>query len=142
VRDYSKRFAFATLTLIGVAVAAGCQRNDGRNAVGGTVTLDGQPLAGAVVHFQPLPGQAGSSSGATTDANGRFTIAGNKGLLPGKYATSVQAWKGTGKMSVDSLTGKQFEITVPISFKDDGKLESTITPEGPNQFEFRLIRAK
>lgn len=136
-----KQSIYFILLAVGLAVAVGCQRNDGRNGVSGTVTLDGQPLADAIVHFHPSPGQKGNSSGATTDAEGCFQIVAEKGLLPGKYAVSFQKWEGTGQTTIDPETRKPVEITVPISFKDDDKLEATITDNGgSNRFEFRLMR--
>jgi hypothetical protein len=50
---------------------AGCgPDNVGR--VSGTVTLDGQPLEGAYVEFQPVAGNA--PSGGITDALGQYTL--------------------------------------------------------------------
>jgi hypothetical protein len=140
--DNPKQFAFFALTVLGILASAGCQRNNGRQSLSGIVTLDGRPAADAVIHFQPPPGQTGNSSGAATDADGRFQIAAVQGLLPGNYAVSIQKWEGTGRKVIDPETRKPVEITAPIPFKEDGKLEAKITPEGPNQFEFRLTRAK
>lgn len=142
LHDASKPFALFALLAVGLAVAVGCQRNNGRKDIAGTVTLDGQPVVDAVVHFQPSSGQTGNSSGAATDAKGRFNIASVKGLLPGNYAVNIQKWEGTGRTAVDPETRKPVEITAPIRFKEDGKLEAKITQEGPNQFEFRLTRVK
>ncbi len=140
--DNRKQFALLALAILSFTAAAGCQRSNERQALSGIVTLAGRPVADAVVHFQPLPSHTGSTSGAATDANGRFTIAGDKGLLPGNYAVSIQKWEGTGRTVIDLETQKPVEVTAPIPFKEDGKLEATITREGPNQFEFRLTRKK
>lgn len=62
----------------------------------GTVTLDGQPLAGATLTF--IPESGGETASGFTDAEGRFelsTLAANlsaderKGLVPGQYRVIV-----------------------------------------------------
>ncbi|MHC4179616.1 MAG: transthyretin-like family protein, partial [Planctomycetota bacterium] len=62
------------------ATAGGCSGDSSEVAkVSGRVTLDGRPVEGAKVIFQPrnptrTPGDVGSSSYATTDAEGRYTV--------------------------------------------------------------------
>ena len=57
----------------------------------GIVTYEGEPLAGAVIVFQPTaPGGIGAS--ALTDAEGRFelqTFPPEPGAVPGTYAVAV-----------------------------------------------------
>lgn len=70
---------WATFLTAGLAVAAcGCGGNSYSVApVSGRVTLNGQPLAGASVEFQPIGGKdrdPGPGSMATTDKDGRFTL--------------------------------------------------------------------
>ncbi|HVA45803.1 MAG TPA: carboxypeptidase-like regulatory domain-containing protein [Pirellulales bacterium] len=59
----------------------------------GTVTLDGQPLADAVIAFafQGTPPEGFYSSGATTDAQGHYELVsmGQKGTIPGNYKVTV-----------------------------------------------------
>lgn len=64
---------------VGVAAAlgsaAGC--GDGQAPlvpVHGRVTLDGRPLAGKTVRFVPDAGTPGQGAGATTDAEGTYTL--------------------------------------------------------------------
>jgi hypothetical protein len=59
-------------------------------SVEGTVTLDGEPLAGATVVFQPVG--EGQPATAQTDSDGNFqlvTLKGDKGALPGEYKVLV-----------------------------------------------------
>lgn len=69
---------------------AGCARDevDGRVAVAGTVTYDGQPVAAGRVRFTPAPGTSGPSSGGEIQ-NGRFRIAAEDGPGLGEYVVSV-----------------------------------------------------
>jgi hypothetical protein len=63
------------LAVTALAVTAGCAKSDrpplGR--VAGTVTLDGQPLAAAVVAFTPEG--SGRTALGTTDAAGHYSLA-------------------------------------------------------------------
>ena len=137
-RDVVALFLLAGMTTLALI---GCQRNE-RRPLAGEVTLDGKPLAGATISFQPAPGSTGGTSGALLDPEGRFSISAQQGLIPGKYAVTIQKWKGTGRFRLDNETHQRVEITAPIPFKEDGKLEATITEGGPNHFEFRLTRDK
>jgi hypothetical protein len=86
-----------TRVLLGVALllALGC---GGRKyaPVSGTVTLNGRPLAKAVVTFMPVPEkgstEAGDSSTGKTNENGEFTLtssSGKTGALVGKHKVSI-----------------------------------------------------
>ncbi|MHB8899695.1 MAG: hypothetical protein ACYC6Y_13185 [Thermoguttaceae bacterium] len=63
------------LTLAGglcLAAVAGCAPKGPETVeVTGTVTLDGQPVEGAIVGFRPTEGTPGAG---TTDASGKFTL--------------------------------------------------------------------
>lgn len=53
-------------------VLSGCGDGVDNSAVSGTVTLDGAPLEGAIVEFQPTTGRA---SVGVSDAEGNYTLA-------------------------------------------------------------------
>lgn len=58
-----------------LAATAGC--GDGGpvlQPVHGRVTLDGRALAGKTLRFVPEPGTPGVGAGATTDADGKYTL--------------------------------------------------------------------
>lgn len=79
------------LGALATAALAGCGSGlPGTVPVSGTVTLDGTPVEGAAVLFQPdTPGPAAR---AVTDASGNFalsTFTGPDGALPGMYKVSV-----------------------------------------------------
>jgi hypothetical protein len=66
--------AFAALGLASLLLTVGCGRSDRPDlgTVEGTVTLDGAPLAGALVVFTPSgPGRSASD---LTDAAGRYEL--------------------------------------------------------------------
>jgi hypothetical protein len=79
--------------LLAVALAAGCGGGKpGPVPVKGVLKVDGQPVAGAVVVFQPRdPG--GKEAYGTTDASGAFkmtTDSPGDGALPGQYKVVIQ----------------------------------------------------
>ena len=69
--------------------ASGCGDNN-LSTVQGEVTLDGKPVAGAMIVFQSETG--GPPANAITDAAGRFrmsTFANGDGMVPGTYKVTV-----------------------------------------------------
>jgi hypothetical protein len=82
--------AFAGLLCL--APLVGCAKNDRPplGGVHGTVTLDGQPLAGAIVTFEPVG--PGRGSIAMTDAQGRYEliyIRNDKGAKVGAHRVQI-----------------------------------------------------
>ncbi|GAB6164723.1 hypothetical protein JCM19992_07230 [Thermostilla marina] len=69
----------------------GCNRGPNVGLVEGVVTLDGQPVADAMVTFSPIDG--GMSSTGTTDENGHYTLVfpGGKGAVVGRHKVSVRS---------------------------------------------------
>jgi hypothetical protein len=58
----------------------------------GALTLDGKPLAGAMVTFLPFNEKEGRAAGGRTDSSGSFhltTFKTDDGALPGKYRVTV-----------------------------------------------------
>jgi hypothetical protein len=85
-------------SLLGLAVvlALGCGSKKVA-PVSGTVTLDGKPLVGASVTFQPIADEgsvvAGHASMGKTDASGKFTLeqttTKKNGAIVGKHRVSI-----------------------------------------------------
>ena len=111
--------------------------------VQGTVTLDGQPLADALVEFELEPGDnvyqrtSGSSSRGKTDANGRYTLKythEQEGALVGKHVVRI-----TTRSTTIDATGK--EVSVPERLPPRFNLRSELTAEvepGSNEVNFPL----
>lgn len=76
-------------------VLAGCgsPARPGAVPVGGTVTLNGAPVANARVTFIPADGTTGFGGAGTTDAAGKYVIKDARestpGVVPGKYRVVV-----------------------------------------------------
>jgi hypothetical protein len=82
------------LVLAGISGCGG-DGNPRTEPVSGTVTLDGDPVAGAIVTFQPEGG--GKSAVGTTDESGRYqltTFRQGDGVVEGTYNVTVAKWEG------------------------------------------------
>jgi len=127
-----------------VAVMAGCgPSGDSRQAVRGTVTLDGQPLAEGIISFRPAPGTSGNTAGGAI-RQGRFELPAERGLPPGEYVVQIQSYERTGRTvdtTDDPLGGPAAPERVPIRFRQTGQLKATVVADGENVFKFKLTRA-
>lgn len=90
-------FGFLAVSAMAVASLPGCGKKISIDTVPvtGTVTLDGQPLADALVTLNPLNPDGKAASGRT-DAGGQFQVStfvtaaeSKKGALAGDYAVTV-----------------------------------------------------
>jgi len=113
----------------------GCGRNPNLPPIAevtGTVTLNGQPLEGAQVSFDPqvTPGGMGRSSTGTTDKDGKFFLWYNadiKGASLGKHNVVIR--------KSDEPAGSE---TIAEIFNEKTTLEANVTKEGPNDFPFEV----
>lgn len=137
------RLCFATVLLLN----AGC--GDGRPTlvpVTGTVTLNGQPVDGALVGFEPQ-GIEGYNrpSIATTDAQGKFVVGTYDkadGMPKGSYKVSVLKKDPIGKLpenfnTEDTAANPQpvkYQWTVPQKYSStaDSGLTVEVTSDGLN----------
>jgi hypothetical protein len=84
----------ARWSLLLLLIALGGCGSGGLASVSGTVTLDGKPLANALVNFQPLDGEdSARASAGTTDAEGRYSLrlvlTNKAGAVVGKHRVSI-----------------------------------------------------
>ncbi len=115
--------------------AAGCGNSDeGLARVKGSVTLDGKPLTGASVEFEP---ESGSPSYGKTDGNGWYKLMYTQekaGAVIGKHTVRIR----TREITTDE-NGR--EVFVPERLPAKYHLRSELTAEvepGRNKFHFEL----
>ena len=145
-----------------VAVAAlcaafgGCSKGkvapEGLVPVTGTVTLDGQPLAGALVTYIPTGTQTGVVDAAgETDDQGKFkllTFEGQEeGAVPGEYRVVISKLvKADGSIAKPTKDKSPMQLmldgakeTVPAEYSDlaFSKLKATV-PQGGGTNDFPL----
>jgi len=124
-----------------LVASAGCGRKDGLVDVSGVVTLDGKPLADAIVQFTASSNEAGYSRPATgrTDASGRYTLeysTGRSGTRPGGYRVSISTYWPS------SLTNEEKVIPgspekVPEVYSSKSTLTAEVKPDG-SEVNFEL----
>ena len=103
--------------------------------VTGTVTLDGKPLPGATVIFQPEDGSRPSIG--VTDESGRYELGYTqkvKGALVGKHRVSIT----TGQEGEDD-SGETVIVVeqVPVQYNVESQLVKEVT-SGSNEIDFPL----
>jgi hypothetical protein len=87
----ARSLSWVASAAIVLAVGAGCASKNSPVPVRGVVTVDGKPVAGAGVVFNPAEGGGRPAHGATED-NGSYqltTLQANDGALPGDYVVTI-----------------------------------------------------
>jgi hypothetical protein len=120
-----------------LASAAGCSgAPDNVATVTGKVTLDGQPLPGALVEF--IPDGAGSTSMGKTDEQGNYTLKytrEHEGALIGKHRVRISTYvqgDATSDPPIEAVPEK-----VPAEYNLKTNLSATVE-DGANTIDFPL----
>jgi hypothetical protein len=153
---WSRLVSIAALGLLAVGLA-GCGGKDEPKyvKVSGTVTLDGKPLADAVVMFAPKSTKEsqnpGKSSSGYTDENGHYVLKiandGKDGALVGTHVVRINM-KGQD-MAFNPETGspdhvapvKQRVNPIPKDWIENGQ-EFTVPAEGTDKANFTIVTKK
>lgn len=151
VRSWS---VLVPLLLVGVAGCGGAPSLKLKDPVSakGTVTLDGKPLAKALIYFIPDGLKVkGPGSTAITDDSGNYTLTTmisdklTPGAVPGNYRVSVSSLIGPtgepiipdGKTPPAMLAARE---ALPTRYSDvlTTELKATV-PEGGGTFDFKVF---
>ena len=118
--------------------------------VSGTVTLDGEPVAGARVIFEPhRTGEdalsAGPSSNGVTDETGRFTLATtmdeDQGAVVGKHTVTISTYLAEVDRTRD--TGRIIrQEEIPARYAEPGALTFEVSDGGTENAVFDLRAEK
>ena len=134
------RGAYSLLLLSSCLAAAGCS-GDRRAEVSGTVKLNGEPITEGSINFIPVEGNTGAGSGAEI-RDGKYFIARDKGVSPGKNRVELRAFRENGK-KVQDPTGKKGTLTFervmafPPEFNDRSTLVREVKP-GSDTIDFDI----
>ncbi|MEM9659403.1 MAG: hypothetical protein AAF961_13680 [Planctomycetota bacterium] len=116
--------------------------------VSGVVTLDGEPLAGGVINFQPNApaGQTtgGPGSSSHTDDEGRFemeTIQGEPGAVVGTHKVRIYSFSPETPIASDSDAGPSKE-RVPHRYNYRSELTFEVPVGGTDAADFKLTTAE
>jgi arylsulfatase A-like enzyme len=102
--------------------------------VSGTITLDGQPLAGAQITFLPKAGRPAAWD--VTDATGRYelrTFASLPGAVPGEHMVTISLRK-----TADEPGRARLRIPKRYSDPNASELVVHVVDDGANRFDFDL----
>lgn len=142
-RSSAGRSVWRACCCAGLALlAAGCQSPSTLAPVSGRVTLDGKPLAGVAITFQPLRTEASepvaSTLGSTgvTDADGRYVLRSMTTNSPGAAVGHHKVYIGpTGQSANDVAPVSQLQLPVVCS---DGSLGCEVPSQGTTTANFDL----
>ena len=120
------------LLLISVSLA-GCESGETANvgSVSGTVTLDGSPLAGASIVFQPENGRPASGG---TDDNGYYSLSysnNQSGAIVGPCQVTIST-------AFENEDGQALSERVPAKYLQPGALTADVK-SGSNEYNFDLV---
>jgi hypothetical protein len=111
---------------------------DGRRAVSGDVSLDGEAVNGGSIVFLPAAGEG--SKGAAEIVDGKYAIPPEQGLPPGNYRVEIRWSKPTGKQIPSGDPGMLMDErleAMPAKYNSDSTLTAEITA-GENEHSFKL----
>jgi hypothetical protein len=144
-----RRLTLILLVLCLAIIPCGCGKKTLKTeGVSGVITLDGQPLANATIHFIPADAE-GSHSYGNTNESGEYklqTLLGDAdaGTTPGKYKIRIDCIEmyETGKTFEESGEEKPEMLSrsiIPAKYNDENTsgLEATVV-KGANTFNFDL----
>jgi len=132
--------------LLGFALVLGLGCGSGKFApVSGTVTMNGQPLAGALVMFAPIAKEgsidAGPGSSGKTNEKGEYTLTsdtGRTGAVVGKHRVSVSLMgPSTGTGDERRRPGTPVN-QVPVRYNGKTELTYEVPAGGTGKADFTL----
>ena len=120
-----------SLGLFVIALVMGCSGNTKSSPVSGAVTMDGEPLANAMVSFQPIGKELNSGPGSTGKTNDRGeyaleVVGGGNGAVEGLHKVMIRS--GDAKVTIPAKynvkTELRFEVKAGNNMNVDFKLKS------------------
>ena len=116
------------LAAVSVLLTVGCGPDLG--TVNGHVTLDGKPIKGVEITFEPV-GQSGGTAMGYTNAEGNYALqfpGRQAGAPPGEYMVRLAG------SEVDDVGQR---VKIPPKFNSQSDLKRTVS-SGDNKFDFDL----
>src|SRR5262249_18741083 len=88
-RLFAKKTIYACAPALAMMLGCGREDNLPREAVSGAVSIEGKPLKSGLITF--LPAEDVPTQGGAPVVEGKYTIAQNQGLVPGKYRVVISS---------------------------------------------------
>lgn len=118
----------------------GCGQGDRPDLgqVEGKVTLDGKPLSGATVQFQP---EQGRPSKGVTDESGHYELMyrpGVKGAVLGKHKVSISTYREANPDAEDASQKAEQKETIPENYNVNTTLTAEVKSGSNDPIDFNL----
>lgn len=117
--------------------------------VAGRVSLDGEPLAGGVVNFQPIAAKNTTSPGPGATGrlgpDGRFALElldGSPGAVVGEHRVRIYSVAGEGPAASDTDEPGRPKERVPVRYNYQSELTFTVPPGGTASADFSLTTVR
>jgi hypothetical protein len=125
-----------------LSAISGCDSPDGlnRQAISGSVTLDGQPISIGAILFEPESPESGTAVGATIRRGG-FAISRHEGPVPGSYRVRVYSSSGIQAPPTKGQTDRTPRPMVerlPARYNTQTELRATVLGQKGNSYRFDL----
>jgi hypothetical protein len=123
----------------------GCTNSNpqGRVALEGDVTLNGQPLTQGNISFEPSGTQSERTQSGGLIKNGKYRIAAADGLVEGEYTVSIHAMeeipetrKGNSTNPMDNQV--EYRNIIPPEFGEKTTQKITVEKGKQNKFDFKM----
>jgi hypothetical protein len=145
---FTRLAGFSCLVLCLALGGCGAPSDDlPRQALSGTVTLNGQPLEVGIIQFQPASDQEPVPAGAEIK-DGAYKVPRDQGVTPGNYRVFITS---SGSKNQPALTpaessGEKMPKVMPDLIPEEYNLKTTLTAKveagKDNKFDFDLKRKK
>ena len=140
---------FSVVMLLSLVAAIGCGPGYKIVSVSGTITMDGKPLADAMILTQPIGTEdnvtPGPGSFARTDSEGRFVLEFQHedvvGAVPGECTVKIKEVGEKKASSDDTVDAAVLRSKVPLDYQE-GKITYTIPEEGTDAMDFDIQTRK
>ena len=125
--------------LVLFALGAGCGHRSDRQALSGTVTYQNKAIVSGTVVFAPIP-ENGPTHVAAEITDGKFVIAKEKGLVPGRYQVRFTANDRVvlGPTDPGAGSAEPPKQILPPRHNERSAHEVEVRGDGTNVFDFRL----
>jgi hypothetical protein len=126
--------------VFGLLAVQGCSPSGSRQALEGTVTVDGTPLPEGSIAFIPK-GETKSPTCGGTISEGRFSILPTQGAGCGTFRVEITAIRSSGKKIRHPQSGNmmdEFVQYIPARYNEKSELTATVGSSGANSFDFSL----
>lgn len=125
-----------------LSVLPGCGSADGlnRQAVSGSVLLDGRPLESGAILFEPGNSQLATAVGSLI-RRGRFAISRDQGAVPDEYLVRIYASSNEQSPPAKGHSNNQRRPMlerIPARYNVHSELRATVAAHKANDFQFQL----